>query len=120
MKLIRPRPYLEKMKHFTKHKEACSYAKANPGFVVIRYEDGWIVGKWVSKSDLKKKACLKEYRREEAEFESQLNAEIAEQEYIERIEMIEYGEVYYDNLEDPDDWNRSNKEGWFYADGNER
>ena len=32
------------MKDFEKYQDACSYARANPGLVVLRNEENWIVG----------------------------------------------------------------------------
>lgn len=32
------------MKTYEKHEDACNYAKANPGLVVVRNEQSWFVG----------------------------------------------------------------------------
>ncbi len=130
------------MKGFAEHEDACNYAKANPGFIVVRdvpvarYGQNWVVGDRAAIYEFIRYDL--EYRRErererrELEEEYEKSNERFEQGYDNEASAAEAQEAWedYDSLreqeiedaerhehdEDPDDWNRSGEEGWFYND----
>lgn len=115
------------MEGFDKHKDACNYAKANPGFIVIRDGQEWIVGDRVEIYRHINGGHKRQRRQETTEERTRRivrdsieNPEIEmpdadDGEYQERLMEVERDEMR-GGMEDPDDWNRSTEEGWFYDD----
>lgn len=145
------------MKGFDEHKDACNYAKANPGFIVIRDGQEWIVGEkldiWIHierRNYMEEVRCLEGRMCEAESPEDRIQIQRRQETTEERIRRLEQErkegrlrkieqdsiiwpvmpdwesytgekdwEMYQDEIRaesDPDDWNRSTEEGWFYDD----
>jgi len=121
------------MEEFAEFHEAISYAKSNIGFVVIRCGKKWIVGERNKIKPLTEPNKHKSqkgnnpisngsrsinpgkekdsYNYSYVEDGYKTDEDIENEEIEEQLRMDEY----YENV-DPDDWNRSVEEGWFYED----
>ena len=111
---------------FEQHKEACDFAKANIGFVVVANVQKWFAGERNAIMAIKKQEMTLVKRNHENQIESQnsdnfleihdaYEVEFDDPQSIENVE----GRLFWDEIyesSDPDDWNRSNEEGWYYDD----
>lgn len=108
------------IKEFSDYAQACNYAKQHPGLIMIRKDNLWFVGdrKFIyplsaqrsgGSTNQHKKQTQKNNFSSHCEDDDGNNDESAEDRDSEL-----YMEELYEEM-DPDDWNRSDEEGWFYA-----
>lgn len=123
--MTRAHGYPNNIEYFSEHKDACNYAKSNPGSVVIRYGENWIVGErkdifklTKQKSSSKANKINNQYnhinRVVHNQSEDNYEAHYDDYDPFENEYKI-YMDEQWDNR-DPDDWNRSSEDGWFYED----
>ncbi len=112
-------------KIYKTHEQACDYAKINPGFIVVINKNNWYVGERKTILAIKKEELSVTKKNHKSQTVKQQihdqhsvgqNDDMFEDDNsAEEVESMIFWEEYYED-KDPDDWTRSNEEGWFYED----